>query len=90
MPAAVIAEGDKLFRNGAYEKALESYNKVLAEDAADVRSLVARSRCYTQLGKLELALQDAEKVLRKDKKCQEVRFIKVLIYTPYAFFDGTF
>ena len=39
MPAAVIAEGEKLFRNGEYEKALVRYNAVLSEDAGNISSL---------------------------------------------------
>ena len=39
LPAAVIAEGEKLFRNGEYEKALVRYNAVLSEDADNISSL---------------------------------------------------
>merc|ERR1719167_1904866 len=76
LPAALIAEGDKLYINGDFEKALVMYDLVLSEDADNISSLVARSRCYTRLGKLELALKDAEKVLKKDKKCQEALYQK--------------
>ena len=48
----------------------------MAEDSSDARSLVARSKCYTRLGQLEYALRDAEKVLKKDKKCQEAVYQK--------------
>merc|ERR1711937_792507 len=76
LPAALIAEGDKLYINGDYEKALVMYDLVVSNTPDDTTALVARSRCYTQLGDLERALSDAETVLKKDKKCQEALYQK--------------
>ncbi|CAG5108046.1 Oidioi.mRNA.OKI2018_I69.chr1.g3611.t1.cds [Oikopleura dioica] len=75
-PKALIAEGDKLFINGKLEQALQLYNEVLERDPTDHAGLVARSRCYTQLGELELAVADADKVLAKDKLSQEAMYRK--------------
>lgn len=76
LPAALIAEGDKLYINGDYGKALVMYDLVVANTPDDTTALVARSRCYTQLGDLEHGLRDAETVLKKDKKCQEALYQK--------------
>merc|ERR1711937_1018486 len=85
LPAALIAEGDKLYINGDYEKALVMYDLVVSNTPDDTTALVARSRCYTQLGDLERALSDAETVLKKDEKCQEAlyqlgRYEHALVY----------
>ena len=68
------------------------YDLVVSNTPNDTTALVARSRCYTQLGDLERwndkhiishcnwncfrALLDAETVLKKDKKCQEALYQK--------------
>jgi len=65
-----------LYINGDFEKALVMYDLVVSNTPDDTTALVARSRCYTQLGELERALLDAETVLKKDKKCQEALYQK--------------
>lgn len=40
----------------------------------DKSCLVARSKCYLQLGNAEAALQDAEASLKDDKNYHRVRF----------------
>ena len=68
LPFAVIAEGDKLFRYGKFEHALERYNRVLDEEPDNRRALVARSETNSRLGRFEEALADVERVLKRHKK----------------------
>ncbi|XP_077997219.1 outer dynein arm-docking complex subunit 4-like isoform X2 [Glandiceps talaboti] len=63
-----VAEGDVLFKQGEYKKALESYNTALEIEPTDKGCLVARSKCYLQLGDSQAALRDAEAALSEDKE----------------------
>jgi len=62
-----LAEGDKLFANGDYNKALESYTKALMLKPGDKSTLVSRSRCYLHIGDAESALKDADECIKGDK-----------------------
>ncbi|XP_072032097.1 outer dynein arm-docking complex subunit 4-like isoform X3 [Amphiura filiformis] len=63
-----MAEGDVLFKQGEYKKALESYSTALEIEPADKNCLVARSKCHLQLGNADEALRDAEASLEEDKE----------------------
>ena len=62
-----LAEGDKLFIEGHYEKALSYYNQALELEPENRSGLVARSKCHLALGDRKLALDDAEASLKEDK-----------------------
>jgi len=63
-----LAEGDKLFLNGEYEKALALFTNALEIKPGDKTALVARSKCYLHIGDPESALKDADKCIKDDKK----------------------
>ncbi|EDV21041.1 uncharacterized protein TRIADDRAFT_30804 [Trichoplax adhaerens] len=60
-----VAEGDALFKNKEYYKALQSYSTAL-ELQTDSYCLVSRSKCYLQIGDTDSALRDAEAALAED------------------------
>merc|ERR1711937_692662 len=62
-----LAEGDKLFTNGDYTKALEAYSKALQLKPGDKTCLVSRSKCYLHIGDAESALKDADECIKDDK-----------------------
>jgi len=62
------AEGEKLYRQGEYKKSLESFSTALVLKYDDKNCLVARSKCFLQLGEAEKALIDAEAALKLEKK----------------------
>ncbi|XP_071822236.1 outer dynein arm-docking complex subunit 4-like isoform X2 [Apostichopus japonicus] len=61
-----VAEGDVLFKQGEYEKAVESYTTALEIEPNDKNCLVARSKCHLKLGDAKAALKDAEAALEDD------------------------
>ncbi|KAL7754172.1 hypothetical protein RI367_000153 [Sorochytrium milnesiophthora] len=63
---SLSAEGDILSKQSDYRKAVEAYSKALNMRPTDKNCLVARSRCYLQLGESDLALADAEAALKED------------------------
>ena len=48
--------GNKLFEDGAYERALEAYDNALLEDAHHIHSMRGRARTLMQLGRFDEAL----------------------------------
>ena len=48
LPAALIAEGNKLYINGQFAKALVMYDLVVSNTPDDTTALVARSRSVIQ------------------------------------------
>ncbi|EDO42886.1 predicted protein, partial [Nematostella vectensis] len=62
-----LAEGDVLFKQEEYQKALDSYSLALELKPTDPFCLVARSKCYLKLGKNDAAYRDAEAALEEDK-----------------------
>lgn len=62
-----LAEGDVLFKQGEFKKALESYSLANDIQPEDRNCLVARSKCYLKLGDPQAALKDAEAALVEDK-----------------------
>ncbi|XP_065052220.1 outer dynein arm-docking complex subunit 4-like isoform X2 [Rhopilema esculentum] len=63
-----LAEGDALYKQGEYKKALESYRMALEIQPNDKICLVSRSKCYLMLGDPQAALSDAEAALEEDKE----------------------
>ncbi|KAJ3053620.1 Tetratricopeptide repeat protein 25, partial [Rhizoclosmatium hyalinum] len=63
---SLYAEGDILAKQGDYKKAIIAYTKALAMKLDDKNCLVARSKCYLQLGDSEKALEDANLSLKGD------------------------
>ncbi|KAK2150784.1 hypothetical protein LSH36_389g01003 [Paralvinella palmiformis] len=70
------AEGDALYKNSEYTKAIESYTTALEVRRGDRDCLVARSKCYLQLGNTEQALKDAESSLAENKDYHKGLFQK--------------
>jgi len=60
------AEGEGLYKNGEYRKAIDSFTTALELHQNDQNCLVARSKCYLQLGDTDNALRDAETSLAED------------------------
>ena len=65
--AIYFAEGETLAKQKEFKKAVESFTKALEFQPEDKPCLVARSKCYLQLGDATTALQDAEASLKEDK-----------------------
>ncbi|KAJ3412321.1 Tetratricopeptide repeat protein 25 [Chytridiales sp. JEL 0842] len=61
------AEGDILAKQGDYRKSIEAYTKALNMRPLEKHVLVARSKCYLQLGDSQAALEDANMALKEDK-----------------------
>ncbi|KAI8924809.1 hypothetical protein BC831DRAFT_463705 [Entophlyctis helioformis] len=61
------AEGDILAKQGDYRKAIEAYSKALTLRPMEKNALVARSKCYLQLGDSQAALLDADAALKEDR-----------------------
>uniref|UniRef100_A0A4X2M3Y5 Outer dynein arm-docking complex subunit 4 n=1 Tax=Vombatus ursinus TaxID=29139 RepID=A0A4X2M3Y5_VOMUR len=53
-----MAEGERLYLCGEYQKAALSFTKALRLQEGDRNCLVARSKCYLKLGDLENSLKD--------------------------------
>ncbi|KAJ3332050.1 Tetratricopeptide repeat protein 25 [Blyttiomyces sp. JEL0837] len=60
------AEGDILAKQGDFRKAIEAYSKALLIRPMDKHGLVARSKCFLQLGESQSALEDADLALKED------------------------
>lgn len=77
---ALMGEGEKFSRDKLYIKAIQCYTEALEllpvdddkstpKDTNDrLNGLVARSACYLKIGKNDLALQDAEESLKRNKE----------------------
>jgi len=63
-----LAEGDALFKQGDYKKALDSYSMALEIKPDDKTCLISRSKCHLMLGDAQAALKDAEAALEEDKE----------------------
>jgi len=61
-----LSEGDALYKQSEYIKALESYTLALTVQPNEKTCLVARSKCHLKLGDPQKALQDAESALKDD------------------------
>ncbi|KAJ3274776.1 Tetratricopeptide repeat protein 25 [Terramyces sp. JEL0728] len=76
------AEGDILAKQGNYQKSIEAYSKALHLRPLDKNALVARSKCYLQLGDTQKALQDADTSLT-----DEVDFFKGIFQKAEALYS---
>lgn len=76
-----FAEGDILAKQADYKKAVEAYSRALNQRPTDKPCLVARAKCYLQLGNPDAALQDAETALREDKE-----FVKAMLQKAEALY----
>lgn len=76
------AEGDVLYKQGDYKKAIDSFNTALELRPGDKNCLVARSLCHLQLGQSDKALADANETLKEDKN-----YIKGLLQKAEAFYQ---
>lgn len=99
--AIFFAEGDSLAKQGEYAKAIESFSKVMMATSGvhlhallaqalefqpeDRACLVARSKCYLQLGDTTAALKDAEASLKEDSKYHGVSLNKQLFTSLNSF-----
>lgn len=63
---SVTREADTLFKEGKYNEAITAYNEYLATKPKDIKSLYNRGRAYEEIGKLENAKGDFERVLQLD------------------------
>ena len=61
-----LSEGDALYKQSEYTKALESYTLALKIQPDEKSCLVARSKCHLKLGDPQKALQDAEAAMKDD------------------------
>ena len=58
----IIAEATKLVQKGAYDKAIAQYQRILAEDPKEVRSLLKVAELYQKKGDDKPAAQAFERV----------------------------
>ncbi|PNF22128.1 hypothetical protein B7P43_G06796 [Cryptotermes secundus] len=66
-PGTLLALGSREMRSGNVNIAINFVHKALELNPKDKNALVARSKCYLQLGEPQLALKDAETALHGDK-----------------------
>ncbi|XP_058066808.1 outer dynein arm-docking complex subunit 4 [Anopheles bellator] len=66
-PGAILALGMREIKNRNLDNAVHFISKALEMNTNDQNALVARSRCFLQLGEPGKALQDAETALVLDK-----------------------
>lgn len=57
-------EGDRFFKKGEYEKAIQVYNEHLDTNPSHIKSLYNRGRSYEELGQFKEAIEDFEQVLK--------------------------
>ena len=60
------AEGDKYYDNEEYDKALESYNKILDIDPNNAEAYYNKGRAYNLLGQFDEAIQEYNKAIILD------------------------
>ncbi len=58
----IIAEATKLVQKGAFDKAIKTYERILAEDPKDVRVLLKVGELYQKKGDDRLAAEAFKKV----------------------------
>ena len=63
---SLSAEGDLLLQKGAFHEAIQVFSKALDIKTEDKHCLVARSRCFIQIGCPQDALNDANASLKDD------------------------
>jgi tetratricopeptide (TPR) repeat protein len=60
------SSGDKFFKSGEFEKAVEAYTSDLEYKPNDVRMLYNRGRAYEEISNFEMAKADFEHALNED------------------------
>lgn len=79
-------KGDRYYKSGEYEKAIEAYNEIIASNQSAVSSIYNRGRSYEELGQLDLAEQDFLAVLDTDQKNLSATLsLAKLYYTKKAY-----
>lgn len=73
---SLSAEGDLLLQKGAFHEAIQIYTKAIEIKPSDKHCLVARSRCYIQIGSPKEALQDANASLKDDPQYHKGIYLK--------------
>ncbi|TPX66472.1 hypothetical protein SpCBS45565_g04432 [Spizellomyces sp. 'palustris'] len=63
---ALVAEAERLSRQGHYSAAISLYTRAIETRPTDPTALSLRSKCRILQGEYELALQDAEQALKAD------------------------
>lgn len=61
-------EGDKLFKQGKYEAAIQQYDAYLEYNPEDLTSVYNQGRAYEELGEIEKALENYERAIEIDPK----------------------
>ena len=59
-------QGDNLFEDGAYDRALEKYQKALTESADHIHALRGKARSLMQLGRLDEALSSFDEAIARE------------------------
>lgn len=62
-----INQGISLYKEGKFEEALEVFNQLLANTPNQPIILLHRGRVLSRMGKLELALEDFDLLLKTDQ-----------------------
>ncbi|KAJ3098335.1 Tetratricopeptide repeat protein 25 [Phlyctochytrium planicorne] len=78
---SLAAEGDILAKQGDFRKAIEAFSKALAVRPTDKHVLVARSKCFLQMGDSQSALDDANTALKHDPE-----FFKGVLFKAEALY----
>ena len=89
-------EGEASFENGDYEKSVTIYTDLLSTDPENSLFLYNRGRSYEELGIVNKAISDFERILKTDPKhinsflslskisYEQKRYSKALIYASSA------
>jgi tetratricopeptide (TPR) repeat protein len=80
------AEGNRFFREGAYEAALEQYTKAIQLDPRNGSYYTSRGATYGKLGMYEKGLKELEKAISVDPSLEEPYY---LVESFYAELDLT-
>lgn len=83
----IIAEATKLVQKGAYDKAIKQYERILAEDAKDVRVLLKVGELYQKKGDDRMAA-DAFKRVAETYADQGFFLKSVAVYKQVVKFDA--
>ncbi|KAJ3313643.1 Tetratricopeptide repeat protein 25 [Boothiomyces sp. JEL0838] len=73
---SLSAEGDLLLQRGAFHEAIQIYTKAIEIRPTDKHCLVARARCYIQIGCPQEALKDANTSLKEDQTYYKGIYLK--------------
>ncbi|XP_041372200.1 outer dynein arm-docking complex subunit 4-like [Gigantopelta aegis] len=73
-------EGEQFFFENKYKEAIDSYNAALEIDPGSKVALMARSRCYFEMGLVQRSLVDCEAVLAMENTYPDAVYQKAEIY----------